>query len=302
MLGHAPRALASRPTVLRHYYTGPLVPLDQIKQEFAAFDGSGGRLDFVRDDRSGIGRLTLNSPKACNALSGSMMVQLADIVDDLSRGGWPGGRGLILAAAKNSANIFCAGGDLNTVRQIGTHEQGFKMSVLMNHVTRQLRSLPLVTVALVDGSAVGGGAELVSSTDHRLVTSDSHVTFVQARMGLCTGFGGSAALVSLIGYTKALDFLVSGRKLNPEEGRQLGYYDAAVSAANPLGECEEWLERRLAVTPPEVLRTIKAVLRHAADTPGTGETFPGEFECRKFAELWSGEANRRALEANIKHK
>lgn len=48
-------------------------------------------------------------------------------------------------------------------------------------------------------------------------------------MGLCTGFGGSAALVNIIGYHKALDFLVSGRKLNSEEGRQLGYFDAAVS-------------------------------------------------------------------------
>ena len=87
-------------------------------------------------------------------------------------------------------------------------------------------------------------------------------------MGLCTGFGGSSTLVNLIGYTKALDFLVSGRKLNPEEGKQLGYFDAAVSSANPLAECEEWLVRRLASTSPEVLRTIKAVLRHGANRPG----------------------------------
>jgi enoyl-CoA hydratase/carnithine racemase len=87
-------------------------------------------------------------------------------------------------------------------------------------------------------------------------------------MGLCTGFGGSAALVDIIGYTKALDFLLSGRKMNPDEGMQLGYFDATVSSRNPLGECEEWLERRLAATAPEVIRTIKAVLRHSAQSPG----------------------------------
>ncbi len=91
----------------------------------------------------------------------------------------------------------------------------------------------------------------------------------RVQMGLCTGFGGSAALVSLIGYTKALDFLLSGRKLNPEEGMRLGYYDATVSTRNPLGECEEWMEKRLASTAPEVIRTIKAVLRHASHSPGT---------------------------------
>jgi enoyl-CoA hydratase/carnithine racemase len=170
----------------RQYYTGPVVPLDQIKEELAAVGGGGGSVDLVKDDRTGIARLTLNSPKSCNALSGSMMVRLADIMDELSvgnnGGSWPEGRGLILTAAKNSANIFCAGGDLATVRRIGTHEQGFKMALLMNQVTRQLRSLPLITVALLDGSAVGGGAELVSCTDHRLVTPHSHVTFVQARV------------------------------------------------------------------------------------------------------------------------
>ncbi len=56
------------------------------------------------------------------------------------------------------------------------------MAVLMNHVTRLLRGLPLVTVALLEGSAVGGGAELVSCTDHRLVTPEAHVTFVQTRV------------------------------------------------------------------------------------------------------------------------
>jgi ethylmalonyl-CoA/methylmalonyl-CoA decarboxylase len=176
-------SLLSSPAARRPYYTGPAVPLDQIKEELAAIGGGGGSVDLEKDDRTGIARLTLNSPKSCNALSGSMMAQLADIMDELSGdGGWPEGRGLILTAAKNSANIFCAGGDLATVRRIGSHEQGFKMALLMNAVTRQLRSLPLITVALLDGSAVGGGAELVSCTDHRLVTPDSHVTFVQARV------------------------------------------------------------------------------------------------------------------------
>ena len=90
------------------------------------------------------------------------------------------------------------------------------------------------------------------------------------QMGLCTGFGGGAALVNLIGYSKALDFLLSGRKLNPEEGMRLGYFDATVSSKNSLGECEEWMEKRLATTSPELIRTIKAVLRHGAQNPGTG--------------------------------
>jgi enoyl-CoA hydratase/carnithine racemase len=156
-----------------------VVPLELIKDEMRGY--GGGSVDLVKEERTGISRITLNSPKACNALSGSMMVQLSAIMDDLASG-WPAGKGLILSAAKNSSNVFCSGGDLSTVRQIRTHEQGFKMSVLMNHVTRQLRSLPLLTVSLLDGSAVGGGAELVSCTDHRLVTPESHVTFVQTRV------------------------------------------------------------------------------------------------------------------------
>ena len=103
---------------------------------------------------------------------------------------------MILRGAENEANTFCSGGDLTTVHQIKGPEMGFRMSVLMNEATERLLRLPLVSACLIQvrltcilekllpiftlqGLAVGGGAELTTATDWRLVTPQARVAWVQ---------------------------------------------------------------------------------------------------------------------------
>jgi len=108
-----------------------------------------------------------------------MMCDLHNALQDLES--WNHGKGLILHAEPCSKNYFCSGGHLETVREIDSHEKGFQMSTLMNECARRLRNLPLLTVCLVEGPALGGGAELTSMTDLRLATSNSWVAFVQCK-------------------------------------------------------------------------------------------------------------------------
>ena len=64
--------------------------------------------------------------------------------------------------------------------------------------------LPMLTVTLLCGRALGGGAELPTATDIRLVTNNAAVTFVQGKMGLAPGWGGATRLVHTVGYRRAL--------------------------------------------------------------------------------------------------
>ena len=84
------------------------------------------------------------------------------------------------------------------------------MIELMQHNLARLQSLPLITVAYVEGMALGGGAELMTACDYRLARENAKIGFVQVRIGITAVWGGGARLVQLIGYNKALNLLATG--------------------------------------------------------------------------------------------
>lgn len=88
---------------------------------------------------------------------------------------------------------------------------------------------------------MGGGAELSTTTDFRLVRPGASVSFVQARMGLAPGWGGARRLVELLGRRKALQLLLTCSKLGTEEGTELGYFDAVLGGGDPVSQAELWL-------------------------------------------------------------
>lgn len=96
---------------LRPYSTQPLPSISQIKAEFSKL--KGGTVDLAKED-SGLAKLVLNYPSNCNALTGSMMVELEEAVTELEA--WNQGRGLLVLGARNKGNYFCAGGHLETGR------------------------------------------------------------------------------------------------------------------------------------------------------------------------------------------
>ena len=86
-------------------------------------------------------------------------------------------------------NFFCAGGDLRTVTDyLNTPQKGWEMTCLMHETLSKFASLPIISVALVNGRAVGGGAELTLATDLRAFAKNSgKLSFVQAKMGVIPG-------------------------------------------------------------------------------------------------------------------
>ena len=249
----------------------------------------GGAVTLSRPQGSGVARLQLDHPERRNAMSGAMMVQLLEAVEELEA--WEEGVGLLLTGAANPRGVFCSGGGLRTI-EVGLKdsEAGFQMATLMGEATRRLRALPLVSVCALEGAAVGGGAELATATDYRVAAAGASLAFVQARMGVAPGWGGGGRLVELVGRRAALDLLLTCRKVGAEEGLALGLVDQVVEG-EAVGAAEKWLEEGVGGgRAPEVVRALKAMV--------TGE---GE-EARHFAPLWGGEANRKALASHIKHR
>ncbi|NWH62063.1 ECHD1 decarboxylase, partial [Geococcyx californianus] len=264
-----------------------------IKKKLQQF--AGGSISLSKED-NGIGLLTLNNPKLMNAFTGTMMLELQERVTELEN--WKDGKGLIIYGA---GNTFCSGSDLNAVKAISNSQDGMNMCMFMqNNLTRLMR-LPLISVALVQGRAVGGGAELTTACDFRLMTPGSEIRFVHKHMGLVPGWGGAARLVRIVGSGAALQLLSGAAGVDPERALHLGLSEETLSSSDEtkvLEEARAWLNQ-YTEGPASVIQAVKKVVT-------AGRELPLEAALRTekdiFGTVWGGPANLQALVRRPKHK
>lgn len=274
-------------------------PLTEIKAIFKNY--GSGTVELTKDDnysKNGIYHLRLNNPEQKNALSGKMMCELNEIssqLEQMKNSENDVFRGLLISS---SGEFFCSGGDLSTVSKIGTPEQGYMMTNLMHDSADRLSNLPgVISAVYIQGGAIGGGAELILWPDFRLAhPSKAKIAYVQARMGVVTGWGGGHRLVKLLGYRKALDYLTSTRKISVEEGLRDGLIDETVDS---IENAVKWLENRVMKIDSSVLGAIKNICKHAENNDKNSAS---DFEKKAFAPLWGGPVNLKALSQNIKHR
>ncbi len=244
---------------------------ETARASLSALGGSGR----VRLDLEGtVARLVIDHPSARNAISPAMMIQLASAVEALEA--WPGA---LLCIRGQGAKAFCAGSDLSAVRgALDRPDLAQAMLTFMGQVCARLRALPQLSVACVQGAAVGGGAELMTCADLRVIQSDARVQFVHARLGLSPGWGGAARLKDLLGYSQALAVLARARPLDLPQHPALWHSLASDAEAET-----ETLLQELSALPAESVRGAKAALQSP------------QAERESFLKLWGGAAQRKAL-------
>ena len=296
-------------------------PLTQQHANFLKLVGGHGGDGEVRVQRVTVAPareaalLTLRHDRARNALSGRMMLQLAEAVDGLLAAGLPSPPiGLIL---RGHGDAFCAGADLSLAREVlTTSALGLQMSAFMTDLLTRLRRSRMVSVALLTGPAVGGGAELCTATDYRLMVDapHAHVCFVHARLGASPGWGGATRLVRLVGRAHALTLLGTSERVSPARAQAIGLVDqvlpdtssvssssssssSAVSDASPAldaaTEAAIAFLRPFAAQPyPDALGDIKETVA-AAEYCDPGQA--GDWEKRAFGRRWGSDANKDAL-------
>jgi ethylmalonyl-CoA/methylmalonyl-CoA decarboxylase len=107
------------------------------------------------------------------------------------------------------------------------------MAVLMRNNLSRIQSLPLLSVALVQGKAFGGGSELTTACDFRVMTKDTEIGFVRIRLGVATAWGAGSRLVQIISPSKALEVMMSGRLIKADESLNLGLVQHVISDYDP---------------------------------------------------------------------
>lgn len=230
-----------------------------------------------------VAEIVLDHPPTRNALHPGMMVQLADAVAAVAQA-----RVVLLRGAGGS---FCSGGNLAAVRaHLVRPGAGRELQAFMAETVDALSRLPAVVLGVLDGAALGGGAELLTACDEVWAAPNAKVGFVQAKLGVSPGFGGGARLIHRVGPARALRLLTATAPIPAEAARALGVVDEVVD--DPLGAARARAEALVGL-PEASLRGVLRLVRAARETP----TAVAAVEAEVFAALWGGPDHVAALDA-----
>jgi 3-hydroxyacyl-CoA dehydrogenase/enoyl-CoA hydratase/3-hydroxybutyryl-CoA epimerase len=163
-----------------------------------------------------------------NKFSSTVMAEFATVVDDLERSSDI--KRVIVASGKPS--IFIAGADVTEFSKASSAEQAAEYTRFGQQTIHRFSKLPQVTVAAINGAALGGGCELSISCDYR-VMSDSpkaQIGLPETKLGIFPAWGGVTKLPRLIGLPAALDIILQGKVLDGKRAKRMGLVDEVVPA------------------------------------------------------------------------
>ncbi|MBN9472308.1 MAG: enoyl-CoA hydratase/isomerase family protein [Bosea sp.] len=168
--------------------------------------------------------LMLSRPEALNALSFAILEEIGAALDKVA--GMPV-RALIITGAGEKA--FCAGADIKELRgrDLVAQKRGAELG---QRVFAKLDTLPVASIAAINGYAFGGGLELAMACTFRVALRSAKMGLPEIKLGLVPGYGGTQRLPRLIGQARALDLIMTGRSIGAEEAQTIGLVNRLVEA------------------------------------------------------------------------
>ena len=237
---------------------------------------------------AGIGTITLDKPPA-NSYDLEYVQELGEAVRTAADD--DGVKVVILRSA--SEKFFCAGADIKAF-QAGPHERNMAMIETSHRALSSIARIRKIFVAEINGHALGGGLEIPLACDLRFAGDGEYrLGTPEATLGLLPGNGGTQRLPRLIGRSRALDLMITGRTVTPREAHELGLVDALF----PVDEVQQrTLEyaRTLAAGATKAIGNIKLAVNEGIDD---GLERGLERERELVEELFLSEDGREGLAA-----
>jgi len=229
---------------------------------------------------NGILSVTLNRSDKRNALSRALIGGIAAAFTASSE------RNDVVVAVLTGVGTkaFAAGGDLDELNAIRTEAQALSFATETRAALDTIRRFPVPVIAMLNGDALGGGAELALACDLRIAAAHARIGFLQARLNISTAWGGGPDLFRLVGPSRALELLCTAPLLDAQRAMALGLLDAVASAdQDPAGFVAGYV-KRFAAQKPQVMRAFKALaIMHRF---GAGPIDRAADEGAHFARTW----------------
>ena len=217
--------------------------------------------NVLLEKKGNIAVATINRPKALNALNSQVLEDLNELVDLVSADEEI--RALVLTGSGEKA--FVAGADIGEMSTL-TKSGGEAFGKKGNDVFRKLETMPIPTIAAVNGFALGGGCELSMSCDIRLCADTAVFGQPETGLGITPGFGGTQRLARLVSPGMAKQLIYSAKNIKADEALRIGL----VNAVYPLEElmpAAEKLAETIAKNAPIAVRACKKAMNDGISLP-----------------------------------
>jgi enoyl-CoA hydratase/carnithine racemase len=206
----------------------------------------------IADVADGVARLTLCRPEALNALNRPLTAALEDAVERVAAR--DDVRALVVFGR---GRAFCAGNDINEMATLGPDEAealALRQARLMDRFAR----LPQVTIAVVDGHALGGGFMLAIAQDLRIASDRARFALPEVTLGFNPAYGIARAL-DVLGGGVARELLLTGRTVRGTEALRMGLVNRVVAPATIEASALAWAAE-IAKAPRAGLAATKAIV------------------------------------------
>ena len=227
--------------------------------------------NLLYENQDGIAVITMNRPKALNALNQDTLDELNQVVDMLAKDSTV--QVVILTGSGDKA--FVAGADIAQMQSMSAME-GRNFGKLGQAVFNKLENLPQPVIAAVNGFALGGGCELAMACDIRIASEKAKFGQPEVTLGITPGFAGTQRLPRLVGKGRAKQLLYTGDVIDAQEAYRIGLVNV-VAPAEELMATAKVMAQKIQSRAAVAVQLCKAAVNEGLDTDlETGTAYEAE--------------------------
>ena len=216
--------------------------------------------NLLFEAEGGIGIVSINRPKALNALNAATVYELDRMFDELAKDDTI--KAVIVTGGGEKS--FVAGADISEMQSM-TAIEGRNWAKLAQAVFNKIENLPKPVIAAVNGFALGGGCEIAMACDVRVASEKAKFGQPEVTLGILPGFGGTQRLPRLVGKGRAKDLLFSGDMIDANEAYRIGLVNKVVAAEELINTAKDMAKKYMSRAPLAV-QVCKAAVNEGLDT------------------------------------
>jgi enoyl-CoA hydratase len=244
--------------------------------------------NLLVETRGKVGLITLNRPKALNALSPDLMRELGEALTDF---GADDNIGAIVVTGNEKA--FAAGADIKAMK-----DWGYMDVYKADYITAEWETINRIrkpVIAAVAGYALGGGCELAMMCDFILAADTAKFGQPEINLGVLPGAGGTQRLPRFVGKSKAMEMVLTGRMMDAAEAERCGLVSRVLAPERLLEEAIKTAEKICELSLPVIMLAKEAVNRAFETTLSEGV----RFERRLFHSCFGIEDQKEGMAACV---
>ena len=207
-----------------------------------------------------IALVTIDRPRALNALNSATLRELNDCLRELEQR--KDVRVILLTGGGEKS--FVAGADISEMVN-ATPAEGRAMALLADEAFCRLENMPQVTIAAVNGYALGGGCEIAMACDIRIASENAKFAQPECGLGILPGFGGTQRLARLVGKGRAKELIFTCDRIDAQEAYRIGLANKVVPKEKLMAACET-MARKILSKGSYAVTLAKACVESGMDT------------------------------------